>query len=62
IDDETKAEMLQKSRAAIFSNDLNKWTSDQLKDIEAVIVEREELKSKRSQETSISPNVGNELN
>ncbi|MGZ7117544.1 MAG: alpha,alpha-trehalose-phosphate synthase (UDP-forming) [Methanobacterium sp.] len=62
IDDETKAEMLQKSRAAIFSNDLNKWTSDQLKDIEAVIVEREELKSKRSQETSISPNFGNELN
>jgi trehalose 6-phosphate synthase len=41
----TKAELITKAKAAVQSNDLNKWVSDQLKDIETVIYERSKLKS-----------------
>lgn len=56
IDEETKAKMLQKARAAIFKNDLNKWTSDQLKDIKSVMIERQELKSGKTSEIRFEVN------
>lgn len=40
IDEKTKAEMLAKNRDMIRSNDLNKWVTDQLNDIEAIMLER----------------------
>jgi len=40
MNETTKAQMIAKARAAIQINDLNKWVSDQLKDIEAVMYER----------------------
>lgn len=46
LDERTKAQMLTKNRAVIESNDLNKWVSDQLKDIETVMLERPVLKTK----------------
>lgn len=43
MDDETKKQMLQNARDAIKRNDLNKWTSSQLKDIEAILLEKQNL-------------------
>jgi trehalose 6-phosphate synthase len=40
MNETTKAKMMAKARAAIQRNDLNKWVSDQLNDIEAVMYER----------------------
>ena len=40
MDEKTKTQMIAKARAAVQRNDLNKWVSDQLKDIEAVMYER----------------------
>lgn len=50
MDHKSKAQMIASLRAAIQKNDLNKWVSDQLKDIEAVIYERPKLKSKYPEE------------
>lgn len=50
MDDATKAEMLTLARAAIERNDLSKWVSDQLNDIEAVMNERQKLKLKKEEE------------
>jgi trehalose 6-phosphate synthase len=40
MDETTKAQMIAKAKAAVQRNDLNKWVSDQLNDIEAVMYER----------------------
>jgi len=40
----TKKQMIAKTRNPITRNDLNKWVFDQLTDIEAVMLERENLK------------------
>ena len=45
VDERTKAQMLAKTREVISLNDLNKWVSDQLNDIEYVMLERPEFKS-----------------
>lgn len=45
LDEKTKAQMLTKNREVIESNDLNKWVSDQLNDIESVMLERPGFKS-----------------
>lgn len=50
MDDESKAQLIGEARAAIGRNDLNKWVSDQLRDIETVMHERQELKSKDGEE------------
>ena len=44
MDEKTKTQMITKTRDAIRRNDLNKWVSDQLNDIEKVMIERENLK------------------
>jgi hypothetical protein len=44
--------MIAKTNKAIQINDLNKWVSDQLKDIEAVMYERLKLKSNENPEES----------
>jgi trehalose 6-phosphate synthase len=49
-DETTKAQMVARARAAIEVNDLNKWVSDQLKDIEGVIYERTKIKSTENPE------------
>lgn len=49
-DEQTKSQMIKEARAAIERNDLNKWVSDQLKDIEMVISERQEIKSSQKVE------------
>ncbi len=43
MDEKTKKQMIVKTRNAIQRNDLNKWVSDQLSDIETVMLERENL-------------------
>ncbi len=45
VDETTKSQMLEKNREIIKSNDLNKWVSDQLNDIESVMLERPGFKS-----------------
>lgn len=45
VDERTKTQMLAKNREVIKSNDLNKWVSDQLNDIESVMLERPGFKS-----------------
>ena len=45
VDERTKAQMLAKTRNVIKLNDLNKWVSDQLNDIESVMHERPGFKS-----------------
>ena len=45
MDEKTKAQMVSKTRKAIEINDLNKWVSDQLNDIETVMYERLKIKS-----------------
>jgi len=50
MDDETKNQMMEKARAAIEMNDLNKWVSDQLMDIETVNHEKQKLKQKDGEE------------
>ena len=45
MDGITKAQLIEEARAAISRNDLNKWVSDQLKDIEIVMYERSKLSS-----------------
>jgi trehalose-6-phosphate synthase len=50
MDDKSKSVLLNEAKAAIRRNDLNKWVSDQLRDIEAVIYERQEIKSKDGEE------------
>jgi len=42
-DDKTKKMMLQNARDAIKRNDLNKWTSSQLRDMESVLLEKQNL-------------------
>jgi trehalose 6-phosphate synthase len=44
MDAKTKTQMILKTREAIHKNDLNKWVSDQLGDIESVMHERENFK------------------
>jgi trehalose 6-phosphate synthase len=46
MDETTKSQMITKAKRAVESNDLNNWVSKQLEDIEAVMYERQELKSK----------------
>lgn len=48
-DEETKAGLIKNSREAIKRNDLNRWVSAQLKDIETVMIDRQQLKT--TQET-----------
>ena len=43
MDEKTKKQMIVKTRNAIQRNDLNKWVSNQLSDIETVMLERENL-------------------
>jgi len=43
MDGESKTQMLINAREAIKKNDLNKWTSSQLKDIESVLLEKQNL-------------------
>ena len=57
MDETTKAQMITEARAAVERNDLNKWVSDQLKDIETVIYERSKLKlSENSEEARFEIN------
>jgi hypothetical protein len=44
--------MIAKTRTAIQINDLNKWVSDQLMDIEAVMHEKTKLKFNENPEES----------
>lgn len=48
LDERTKSQMLTKNREVIESNDLNKWVSDQLKDIETVMLERRGFESSKT--------------
>jgi trehalose 6-phosphate synthase len=57
MDDKSKSELLHEARAAIRRNDLDKWVSDQLNDIESIMFERQELESNRTNEA-----IRNELN
>lgn len=41
MDEETKSKMINKSRAAVERNDLNKWATDQFKDLETIMKERQ---------------------
>ncbi len=50
MDEKTKIQMIANTRTAIQKNDLNKWVSDQLNDIEAVMYERPQLKSNKKPE------------
>lgn len=43
MDAETKAQLLHEAKAAIQRNDLSKWVSDQLRDIEMVTYEKQEF-------------------
>ena len=52
MDETTKAQMIAKTRTAIQINDLNKWVSDQLMDIEAVMHEKTKLKFNENPEES----------
>jgi trehalose 6-phosphate synthase len=45
MDDESKTQLLNESLAAIRRNDLNKWVSHQLRDLEAVMYEGQQIKS-----------------
>jgi trehalose 6-phosphate synthase len=56
MDEETKTRKIQIAREAVYKNDLNKWVSDQLKDIEAVMYERRELKSGKTEEARFELN------
>ncbi|MEN4016869.1 MAG: trehalose-6-phosphate synthase [Methanobacterium sp.] len=63
MDDETKAQMIKNAREAIQRNDMNKWVSDQLMDIEAVMYEGQKLESgEEPEKVKISQNTGNEFN
>ncbi|MGC9516169.1 MAG: alpha,alpha-trehalose-phosphate synthase (UDP-forming) [Methanomicrobiales archaeon] len=50
MDEKAKAEMIEKAREAISNNDLNKWVSDQLNDIETVQKGRNKIRSKQNTE------------
>lgn len=50
MDEKTKEEMLAEARAAIKRNDLNRWVTSQLNDMEAVMYERGKLKSGNGEE------------
>lgn len=56
MDDETKSQMITNAREILERNDLNKWVSDQLNDIETVLYERGELKSKKPGEARFEMN------
>ncbi len=56
MDEETKSCKIQIAREAVYKNDLNKWVTDQLKDIEAVMYERQELKSGKTEEARFELN------
>ncbi|MBI5681272.1 MAG: trehalose-6-phosphate synthase [Methanobacterium sp.] len=56
MDEETKSQMIKNARAVLEKNDLNKWVSDQLKDIETVMYERGSLKSKKPEEARFEMN------
>lgn len=50
MDDKSKSHLLAEARAAIMGNDLNKWVSDQLGDIERIMYEKQQLKLKDREE------------
>ncbi|MBI4814377.1 MAG: trehalose-6-phosphate synthase, partial [Methanobacterium sp.] len=50
MDETSKAELLSKARTTIGRNDLSKWVTDQLNDMEMVILEKQKLKSKKGEE------------
>ena len=52
MDETTKSQMIARTRTAIQINDLNKWVSDQLRDIEAVMQEKTNLKFNQNPEES----------
>ncbi len=52
MDETTKSQMIARTRTAIQINDLNKWVSDQLRDIEAVMLEKTNLKFNQNPEES----------
>lgn len=56
MDETNRAEMIKEARAAIERNDLNRWISDQLKDIETVMYERQALKSGKPEEARFEMN------
>ncbi len=56
LDEETKELKLQNAREAVVRNDLSKWVSDQLRDIEAVMMERQELKTVKPEEVRFKIN------
>ncbi len=60
MDNETKSTLLKEAKAAVGRNDLNKWVSDQLKDIKTVMYERQELKLENIQEPDSVKTDGNE--
>ncbi|MCE5214996.1 MAG: trehalose-6-phosphate synthase, partial [Methanobacterium sp.] len=43
MDEKSKSALIKNARSVILKNDLNKWTSSQLKDIEEVMLEQEYL-------------------
>ncbi len=56
MDEETKAEMIKEAKASIERNDLNKWISDQLRDIETVMYEKQAFKSGKPEEARFEMN------
>ncbi|MCC7550490.1 MAG: trehalose-6-phosphate synthase [Methanobacterium sp.] len=56
MDDESKALLLREARAALERNDLNKWTSDQLNDIEMIMHEKQEVKLNETPDEAIRMN------
>jgi trehalose 6-phosphate synthase len=50
MDEITRAQMIENARAAVSRNDLNKWVSDQLMDIQTVMEERLKLESSENPE------------
>ncbi len=49
MDDKSKSVLLSEARAAIERNDLNKWVTDQLNDIEKVMNEKQKLQSEKGE-------------
>jgi len=50
MDEKTKKQLIKNARAVLTRNNLNKWVSDQLKDIEMVMYERQELEKSENPE------------
>ncbi len=56
MDETAKKELITEARAAVARNDLNRWVSDQLQDLEIVMQERQQLTGKNQEEARLGMN------